>query len=65
MPSRCHWHPSLSVATDTRAQIKAGTVKVVRGTLAARLREYVNPDRLQVFYEQLVTRRHLNDELAE
>ena len=37
---------------------------MVRGTLAARLREHVNPERLQVFYEKLVSRRRLNHHLA-
>ena len=37
---------------------------VVRRSLAKRMREYVNPERLQVFYEKLVTRRRLNEELA-
>ena len=45
-------------------QVKAGEVKVVRGTLAARMRGHVNTERLQVFYEKLVSRRRLNQELS-
>ena len=45
-------------------QVKFGEVKVVRRTLAARMREYVNPKRLQVFYEKLISRRRLNQELS-
>ena len=45
-------------------QVKSGELKVARGSLARRLRQHVNPARLQVFYEKLVTRRRLNPELA-
>ena len=45
-------------------QVKSGELKVARGQLAQLLREFVNPERPQSFYEKLVSRQRLNVELA-
>ena len=44
--------------------VKQGRVQVARGDLARQLRDWVNRDRPQMFYEKLVSRRHLNQKLG-
>lgn len=55
---------------DERARVKfflqqviAGKLVVYKGELAKQLRDFVNPDRAQSFYEKLISRRKLNHTL--